>query len=82
MAELRMRAGVFGSREDDLEVAVEAAFLPADWRVAILRSSERWLTVTIEMQNRMTTTRIFPLRSTDGVVEFLRHVGRELGSSP
>ncbi len=81
MADLNMRAGIFGSPEDELEIALEATFLPAEWRVAILRTSERWLTVTVEMQNRM-TTRMFPSRSTDGIVEFLRHVGRELGSSP
>ena len=60
---------------------VEAGFLPVDWCITILRSSERWLTLTIEMQNRM-ATRLFPSRSADAIVGFLQHVGRELGSNP
>jgi hypothetical protein len=81
MAQLKMRAGVLGSLEDELEVALEAGFLPVDWRITILRSSERWLTLTIEMQNRM-ATRLFPSKSADAIVGFLQHVGRELGSNP
>ena len=81
MAQLKMRAGVLGSLEDELEVALEAGFLPVDWCITILRSSERWLTLTIEMQNRM-ATRLFPSRSADAIVGFLQHVGRELGSNP
>jgi len=42
---------------------------------------ETWLTLTIEMQNRM-ATRLFPSRSADAIVGFLQHVGRELGSNP
>jgi len=81
MAELKMRAGILGSWEDELGVSLEAAFLPVEWRVTILGGSEPWLTVTIEMQNRR-MTRLFPSRSTDGIVEFLQHVDREVGSSP
>ena len=81
MAQLKMCAGVLGSLEEELEVELEAGFLPMDWRITILRSSERWLTLTIEMQNRM-ATRLFPSKSADAIVGFLQHVGRELSSNP
>ena len=81
MAELKMPAGILGSREDALEVALEAAFLPDEWRVTIVKSSALELLVTVEMQSRM-TTRSFPPRSTDAIVAFLQRVGREFGSKP
>ena len=81
MAQLKMSAGVLGSLEDELEVALEAGFLPVEWRITILQHSERWLTLTIDMQNRM-ATRLFPPRSADAIVGFLQYVGRELGSNP
>jgi hypothetical protein len=49
--------------------------------VTIVRSSALELLVTVEMQGRM-TTRPFPPRSTDAIVEFLQRAGREFGSKP
>ena len=81
MAELRVRDGVLESLEDQLELALEAALLPAEWRVTILKRSERWFTLTIEMQDH-TTTRLFPSQSTDAIIGFLKVVGLAFGTSP
>jgi hypothetical protein len=81
MAELKMPAGILGSREDELELALAAALLPDEWRVTIVRSSALELLLTVEMQGRR-TTRSFPPRSTDAIVEYLQRAGREFGSKP
>ena len=78
MATLKMDVGILGSQEDELEAEMEAALLPAEWRVTIIRRTWSELTVSIEMQNG-TTTRTFPPRSTNEIVEFLQRVGREFG---
>jgi len=81
MAKLKVLAGVLASRSEELEIGLEAAFLPEEWVITIVASPGIGFRVAIEMQHRL-VTRTFASRSLEEVIEFLRHVGRESGGTP